>query len=81
MVWFMTNNKVHIDVSADNEIHNQILHLKACDGRNLPLLTLGNWQDGKHTSESALFMAGAVPSLSHGNNITDYRPLKGIDKF
>lgn len=49
-------------------------------GSNLPLLTLGNWQDGKCTSRAALIMEGAVPSLSH-DNITHYRPLKGIDKF
>lgn len=78
MVWFMTNNKVCTDASKDNEMCNQILRLEACDGRNL--LTLGNWQDGKCTSKSALIMEGAVPSLSH-DNITGYRPLKGIDTF
>ena len=76
----MTNNKVCTDAREYNEMHNQILRLEACDGRNLPLLTLGNCQDGKCTSKPAMIMEGAVPSLSH-YNIIDYRPLKGIDKF
>lgn len=76
----MANNKVCTDANKDNEMRNQILHLEECDGRNLPLLTVGNRQDGKCTSKSAWVMEGAVPSLSHGN-ITGYRPLKGIDKF
>lgn len=63
----MTNNKICNEESKDNEIHNQILRLEACDGRDFPFLTLGNWQDGENISKSALMMEGAVPSLSHDN--------------
>lgn len=80
MVWFMTNNKICTAASEDNEMRNQILRLKACGGRNLPLLTLGSWQDGKCSSKSALVMKGAAPSLSH-DSVTEYRPLAGTDKF
>lgn len=80
MVCFMTNNKVCTDASKDNEMRNQILRLEACDRRYLPLLTLGNSQDGKCTSKSTLIMEGVLPSLLR-DNITNYRPLKGTDKF
>lgn len=76
----MTNNKVCTAASEDNEMHNQILRLEACDGRNLPVLTLGSWQGGKCTSKPALVMKGAVPSPSH-DGVTEYGPLTGTDKF
>lgn len=78
MVCFTTNNKVCTDVSQYNEKCNQILHLEACDGRK-PFI-LDSWQDGKCNRESTLIMEGVAPSLPH-DTITDYRPLKGIEKF
>lgn len=74
----MTNNKVCTDVSQYNEMCNEILHLEACDERKF--FILDNWQDGRCTIKSTLIMEGAAPSLPH-DTITDYRSLKGIEKF